>query len=221
MERLGAGRKWTLNKNLNTAKPVVIGIMETTTTTTTTPTIYVLALEGGRYYVGATDVLSDRVLSHFTDNGSAWTHKHKPVDVLLAFKGDAFDEDKLTKLYMHKHGIENVRGASYCRVTLTKEQISSIEREFATIDKKCFQCGETGHFVANCVSSSKKADQELTLLQQALSKLTIDTKQQPTKKVVAVRCCARCGRNSHNAYNCYARTTIDGDRLWSDDDDGE
>ena len=44
--------------------------------------IYVLKLEGGKYYVGKTNNPNIRVNNHFNSNGSVWTKKYKPLSVL-------------------------------------------------------------------------------------------------------------------------------------------
>lgn len=73
--------------------------------------IYVLKLKNNKYYVGKTKSLINRMEDHLSGDGSAWTRKYKPISV-EEFKKDCddFDEDKYTKIYMGKYGIENVRG---------------------------------------------------------------------------------------------------------------
>ena len=151
-------------------------------------TIYVLALVDGRYYVGASNDIEDRMNSHFNGEGSAWTQKYKPLRVVESMAGNAFDEDKMTKQYMHQYGIDNVRGASYCRVELTHEQRQSIEREFTTIRNVCFKCGSHTHYANACT--------------------TIDEQKR----------CARCGRLGHTLNRCYAKWTEEGDYIPVDED---
>lgn len=124
-------------------------------------TIYVLALEQSKYYIGATTQPEIRLDSHFSAKGSAWTLKYKPLRVIHQFEGDIFDEDKLTKAYMHQHGIENVRGASYVKVALTKKQTEAIKAEFVTIDNACFKCNKRGHYASNCpgINAKPSADE--------------------------------------------------------------
>ena len=45
-------------------------------------TVYVLLLEGGRYYVGETLNFEQRMQQHFGGYGCRWTRRHKPVKVL-------------------------------------------------------------------------------------------------------------------------------------------
>lgn len=79
--------------------------------------LYVLALKEGKYYIGASDVPKERIMSHFRGvTPAAWTRKYEPLSVIEVIKGDVFDEDKITKKYMHSHGIDNVRGGSYIQM---------------------------------------------------------------------------------------------------------
>ena len=91
-------------------------------------TIYVLKLEGGKYYVGRTNKkVVQRFKEHKEGKGSAWTRKYKPIKILdVILNRDKFDEDKITKQYMEKYGIENVRGGTYCKITLSNETIKMI-----------------------------------------------------------------------------------------------
>ena len=69
--------------------------------------IYILQLEQGRYYVGKTNNPQFRLEQHFNSTGSAWTSKYKPVSVETIIPDcDDYDEDKHTKKYMAKYGIE-------------------------------------------------------------------------------------------------------------------
>ena len=41
--------------------------------------IYVLKLQGGRYYVGKSQDVIGRYKQHMDGKGSAWTKKYKPI----------------------------------------------------------------------------------------------------------------------------------------------
>jgi len=113
-------------------------------------TIYTLKLEQGKYYIGRTKQPKHRILHHFTDNGSEWTKKYKPISVVSQIKGDEFDEEKYTLIAMDKYGVENVRGGSYCKVKLTNNDIEKAQQTIYSIKDKCYKCGKKGHFVKNC-----------------------------------------------------------------------
>lgn len=111
--------------------------------------IYVLACAHGKYYVGRTTT-KQRIQMHFDGNGSAWTKIHKPYKKLLMVKGDKFDEDKYVFMYMEKYGIQNVRGGCFSQVVLPEEKIRIAETILTGVGDRCFNCGESGHFINDC-----------------------------------------------------------------------
>ena len=79
--------------------------------------IYVLRLEGGRYYIGKSDNMMNRYQQHINGSGSAWTRQYRPVSLEKIIENvSPFEEDKITKEYMSKYGIDNVRGGSYVEI---------------------------------------------------------------------------------------------------------
>jgi predicted GIY-YIG superfamily endonuclease len=78
-------------------------------------TVYILLCQGNRYYVGKTDrPLESRIEEHFTNNGSEWTKRYMPIRVVQVVRNvDGLDEDRYTKIYMRRYGIDRVRGDSY------------------------------------------------------------------------------------------------------------
>jgi len=112
--------------------------------------VYILKCQNNKYYVGKTENF-DRVFDHFNCRGSAWTQLHKPVDVLeIIENADSFDEDKYTKLYMSKYGIDNVRGAAYTQIVLDQLTKEHIEKEIYSTTDKCYRCGKIDHFINDC-----------------------------------------------------------------------
>lgn len=144
--------------------------------------IYILKLEGGKYYVGKTNNISTRIEDHFSHRGSKWTMKYKPISVLSVKEGcDDYDEDKITQQCMDEYGVNNVRGGTYTTIVLSENDLKSIEKRKKGTNDLCYKCGKKGHFVNTCPIKAKKDH------------------------------CNRCGRNNHPTSNCYAKTTLKGD----------
>jgi predicted GIY-YIG superfamily endonuclease len=148
--------------------------------------IYVLRLASDKWYVGKSHDVMARVEAHKAGAGSAWTAKYPPLEIEEITPGDDFDEDKITKKYMAKYGIDNVRGGSYVTIELTTVQKIHLQHEINMAEDRCALCGETGHFVKECSKNVITASNS-GLIQ-----------------------CTRCGRNTHRIDTCYARTTYQG-----------
>jgi hypothetical protein len=119
--------------------------------------IYVLKLEQEKYYIGKTNNPQFRLDNHFTSNGSEWTKIYKPVMLLeLRPNCDDYDEDKITRQYMDKYGIENVRGGSFVSIKLNKSTIDHLQQMSNGTNNKCFTCGCIGHFTNNCTNKKKQ-----------------------------------------------------------------
>ena len=80
--------------------------------------VYVLELEGGRYYVGYTDDVPRRIAEHFMARGAHWTRTHPPVKVLEVVPGNKELENATTIALMCKYGWRNVRGGTWCSVEM-------------------------------------------------------------------------------------------------------
>ena len=93
--------------------------------------IYVLKLENNCFYVGRSE--SDegvdlRIEAHKNGNGSQWTSKHRFVEILWRRPDSScYEEDSVTLQMMHKYGIQNVRGGSFCNETLQSYQERILE----------------------------------------------------------------------------------------------
>jgi len=117
--------------------------------------IYILSLEGGRYYIGKSNNVINRYQQHLNGSGSAWTRKYKPVSLEKIIENvSPFEEDKVTKEYMSKYGIDKVRGGSYVEIELSKFHIDAIKMEIWSAKDLCTQCGRSGHFVKDCYAKT-------------------------------------------------------------------
>ena len=200
--------------------------------------IYVLKCQEGKYYVGKTDKTAmERFKEHTAGKGSVWTRKYKPSELIECFHGDKFDEDKKTKQYMDKYGIENVRGGAYSQIKLDEASLAALKREMNGANDKCNKCGNSGHFAKYCKAEKKctrcnreghteKQCYATTYEEEEMIKVWICTdcnKEFDTKKGAIYHerfhCrkkkkksskCKRCGRNSHYASNCYASSHVKG-----------
>lgn len=87
--------------------------------------VYVLKLERGKYYVGITHDLERRMNEHFSGNGSLWTQKHHPKEIVETtevvddlIKRLEYLEERETIYQMKKHGVDNVRGSDWAHPDL-------------------------------------------------------------------------------------------------------
>ena len=115
--------------------------------------IYILKCINDKYYIGKTnDCVKYRFKKHKKGRGAIWTKKYIPVEILKVYNNcDNFDEDKYTKIYMDKYGIDNVRGGSYTKLKLNNNTIEFLQKELLSIHDKCYGCGEKGHFIRDCI----------------------------------------------------------------------
>jgi cellular nucleic acid-binding protein len=156
--------------------------------------IYILKLQNNKYYVGKTTNPNFRLESHFNSNGSEWTKKYKPIKVLeLIPNCDDYDEDKYTRIYMDRFGIESTRGGSFVKIFLDKATKEQLIKMSNSTNNKCFNCGKDGHYANECDYEESSDDEEYY-------------KYNYYNKVI----CYRCGRDGHYASSCYATKHING-----------
>jgi len=123
--------------------------------------VYVLKLAKGKYYVGKSKCVIDRLIQHKNGEAAFWTRKHPVIDVIAVYTNcDDFDEDKYVKLYMREFGIDNVRGGTYSQILMPDEHYDLLEREINHSQNKCMNCGKLGHFAKNCDAVVSDDEQE-------------------------------------------------------------
>lgn len=83
---------------------------------------YVLQLQNGKFYVGITDNIYQRLLDHKMRSPSAavWVREHGPVTRVVQIIRNAPPdaETLLTLEFMDMFGYENVRGAGWCKLEM-------------------------------------------------------------------------------------------------------
>ena len=195
-------------------------------------TLYVLQLEDNKWYVGKTDDVQKRFEQHLNGKGCAWTKEYSPTRIVETRPiTSSYDETNVTKDYMKKYGIENVRGGAYCSVDLTEEQENSIRHEIRSNDDKCYKCGKPGHFAnrckgrssftGTCECGSKFLDFDEFMNHMKGCKIrnkSIQPQKQSYTPKTQSGSCYRCGRKGHWATSCYAKTHVEGYELDSDDE---
>lgn len=113
--------------------------------------IYVLLLNDNCYYIGKTTKHVDERFNEHMKGSAAWTTLHTPIKIIETLNTtNPMDEDSVTKKYMLKYGIENVRGGSYTKITLDDWMIQALKHEFSSIDNCCYKCKKPGHFAKEC-----------------------------------------------------------------------
>jgi predicted GIY-YIG superfamily endonuclease len=172
--------------------------------------IYVLLLEHGKIYVGYTERENgERFIEHFDGNGSKWTQKYKPIEVIEFRKGTLEDERIVTLEYMKAYGWYNVRGSCYCQVEMTtppKELMPNMPSKITKSTNKikihhhnadiCFRCNRPGHWSNNCYAKTDINNHPIF----------DDYDDSSSDDDV----CFRCGRSGHWSSECYAKTDISG-----------
>jgi len=175
--------------------------------------IYAILLEHDKYYVGQTNHPELRLEQHHEGCGSCWTMKYKPVQVLFVKLSEGpFDENNTTKTLMIKHGIDNVRGGSYCTEYIDKTQKEILQKELWGVQNVCIRCGYDGHYINVCNKRIDINGNKITLK----TKMKIIKNKKDDKKIIKIikdkkiKECKLCGRNTHITKNCYATTKLSG-----------
>jgi len=202
--------------------------------TMATTNIYVLKLQGGKYYVGKSNDVIGRYQQHMSGQGSAWTKKHKPISLVESRDGvSPLMEDMVTKEYMAKYGIDNVRGGAYVTEELDEVQHYSLEKELWAASDCCTECGRKGHWAKDCYAKSdvngnsleneddEEDDEEdewgceycdrtfTTAFGCGVHEKSCKEKS-VSKKPTKSGACYRCGRTGHYSPDCYAQSHKDG-----------
>ena len=146
--------------------------------------IYVLLLKDERYYIGKSNNVKNRFQQHLNGYGSAWTKKYKPIKLIKTIENiSPFEEDKITKEYMSKYGIDKVRGGSYVEVELSEFHIAALNMEIWAAKDLCTQCGRKGHFVKNCYAKTDTLGNKI-VFENTKTNTTTNSKKEDKKEKV-------------------------------------
>ena len=89
--------------------------------------IFILELTNNKYYIGKTKK-NNISINHIN---SDWVNKNNVVKIIDFYKStNIYEENNLTKEYMMKYGIENVRGGMYKNTKLDENLINALQEEF-------------------------------------------------------------------------------------------
>ena len=136
--------------------------------------IYVLRLSENKFYIGKTINLNRRFNEHLSGNAASWTKKFKPIEIIETYDNlNIFTEDSITKIYMQKYGIENVRGGSYCQIQIDNNFKKLLKREIYHATDKCLECGGN-HFVKYCKVNKLNHKIDVDPLQNIASRNIMD-----------------------------------------------
>ena len=156
--------------------------------------IYALELNKGKYYVGETDNFVARLQQHQEGSGASWTALHGVVDVdLVIVKKGEHDENNITKDYMAKYGIDNVRGGVYSAAVLTAEEKSVIQKEIWSLRGACLRCGRVGHFIRSCSALEDINGQRLNAQDVAVTTQSPGPIGSEREKEKTTKACIDCG----------------------------
>jgi hypothetical protein len=184
-------------------------------------------------------------------NGSLWTQINKPIKIEKVIpNASKYDEDRYVKEYMHKFGIDNVRGGTYVTEELDEVARYSLQKELWGANDCCTQCGRKGHFIKDCkykedingedicqywkcdfcdniFKDINQCERHEEICKCNIAKPQIIYAQKSTyingniKSSKGNNSCYRCGRTGHFINDCYARTDIDGDEIDSEDEESD
>lgn len=179
--------------------------------------IYVLKLEENKYYVGKSQNVYNRIQNHFNGSGTVWTKKYKPIDIVEVIPNCSdFDEDKYTKIYMSKYGIDNVRGGAYVTTNLRHIEKKILEKEMNGVNERCFKCGKEGHYADICDEVNacielyekdyKEYGENIVNTPSTMNLDMLDTSN-------VNKYCTRCGSNEHTILDSICNNSFDEDLM--------
>ncbi len=109
---------------------------------------------------------------------------------------------------------------NYTKIVLSNEEINLLEKEITASTDKCYNCNKPGHFSKECnlFEQEWESESENILPPKNNSIFNILTSSIQTfinilDKFDNKKVCYRCGRDTHFAKECYAKTTKTGKQI--------
>jgi predicted GIY-YIG superfamily endonuclease len=168
--------------------------------------IYILKLKDNNYYVGKAKDVNKIFQEHISGNGSSWTKKHKPIEIIKVINNcSSFEEDKQVKELMSLHGIDKVRGGTYTKIDLTKEEKDILQKEIWGAKDVCTRCGNSNHFVKDCYAKTNINGCELSINNSKnKSSICIENK----KEEIIIWECDKCKKEFEDCNECIKHEKI-------------
>jgi hypothetical protein len=120
--------------------------------------VYVLELEQGRYYVGKSHCVEERLRQHAEGAGAACAKGYLRRVPPLTPRADDFEawERAETLARMRRHGIGRVRGWMYTAPELGDAMREHAYQQVCERFDLCRRCGREGHFVSDCAGGGQR-----------------------------------------------------------------
>ena len=137
--------------------------------------LYTLDLSGGFWYVGTTKNPARRLDEHRRGKGATWTKAHRPVGFSSKYPmkvlstaehskdhDTRLQEDAQVKKVMLEQGIDKVRGGSYSRKIISRQDLKVLCKELFHANNGCLRCGRKSHWSKNCRATTDVCGNPLT-----------------------------------------------------------
>ena len=191
--------------------------------------LYTLELEGNLFYVGTTNSPPARLVEHREGRGAEWTRQHPPICFSKVYKLRKLDcedsaarlqEDAQVKMIMLAKGIHAVRGGSYSRPDLTRDDIKALCKELYHANNGCLRCGHQSHWARDCYAKTDVVGNRIDDDDAPSPSTRLNVSTAPHRRLALpvssprkssrTTGCSRCGRSNHTQENCYAATDVSG-----------